>query len=98
MDHQFASAFLREGMGDTFGGFPSRIVAEVPPLVVLHDPVVEIVVRHHVNGCDRHQALLSIGRKGSTCIWRRYSGGLSELFAHLAASVFNGSTMSHRMH
>jgi hypothetical protein len=54
VDHQIAAAVLRERMRDKFGGFSGRIVTELPPAVVLHDPVVEAVVRHDVNGRDRH--------------------------------------------
>jgi hypothetical protein len=64
VNHQIAAALLRKRMCDKFGGFSGRIVAELPPPVVLHDPVVEAVVRHDVNGGDRHEHLLSIGREG----------------------------------
>jgi hypothetical protein len=32
VNHQLATAFLREWLRDEFGGFSGRIVAELPPL------------------------------------------------------------------
>jgi hypothetical protein len=57
VNHQLAAALLREWLREKFGGFSGRIVAEFSPAIVLHDPVVEAVVRHDVNDRDRHEFL-----------------------------------------
>jgi hypothetical protein len=53
VNDEFAPALSRDRLGDQFGGFSGGVVAELVPIVVTDDPVVEAVVRNNVNsgGC-----------------------------------------------
>jgi hypothetical protein len=49
VNDEFAAALSRDRRGGWFGFFSGGIVAELAPLVVSHDPVVETVVWDNVN-------------------------------------------------
>jgi hypothetical protein len=70
MDDEFGLTLLRDRLRDPFGGFSSGIVAEFIPNVGAYDPVVEVVVRDHVNSCGYHR-LSSVKRDD----WRRIEDG-----------------------
>jgi hypothetical protein len=59
VNNELVAALSRDRPGDQFGGFSGGIVAELVPVVVTHDPVVEAVVRNDVNsdGCHRLKLL-----------------------------------------
>jgi hypothetical protein len=60
VNHQFAALRFREWLRDKFSGLSGREVAELAPAFILHDPVVETVIRHDVDDCGRNGTLLSI--------------------------------------
>jgi hypothetical protein len=53
VNDELIAAFSRDRLGDRLGGFSGGVVAELVPIVVTHDPVVEAVVGNNVNsgGC-----------------------------------------------
>src|SRR5882757_589200 len=55
VNDELIAALSRDRLGDQLGGFSGGVVAELVPIVVTHDPVLEAVVGNNVNsgGCHR---------------------------------------------
>jgi hypothetical protein len=48
MNDDLGSALPGDSLGNQLGGFPGRVVTELPAAIVADDPVVEAVVRNDV--------------------------------------------------
>jgi hypothetical protein len=59
VNDELIATLSRDRLGNQLGGFSGGIVAELVPIVVTHDPVVEAVVGNNVNsgGCYRLKLL-----------------------------------------
>jgi hypothetical protein len=50
VDNDVAPELSRKRLGDQFGGFSGRVVAQLAAAIVAQDPVVETIVRDDVKG------------------------------------------------
>src|SRR6266550_8860939 len=59
VNDELIATLSRDRLGDQLGGFSGSVVAELVPVVVTHDPVLEAVVGNNVDsgGCHRLKLL-----------------------------------------
>jgi len=56
MNNEFRPQFSRGRLRGQFCFLSGRIVTDLVPIVVTHDPVVEIIVGNNVNSGGRHRS------------------------------------------